>query len=160
MTIVPDSGTGELAGISGTPRSTTARESMTLVRRAVPVSCLLALLPALGCQEAPERGQRLGAGVDAVAVDVADSGGVSIARIPNLHALDLPELSLTLLHSTVGDLDLVEVVGAVLLPDSSLVIADKVAPNLSFLRPDGIYGRRWVERERVRASTLSLYRRP
>ena len=110
---------------------------MTLVRRAVPVSCLLALLPALGCQEAPERGQRLGAGVDAVAVDVADSGGVSIARIPNLHALDLPELSLTLLHSTVGDLDLVEVVGAVLLPDSSLVIADKVAPNLSFLRPDG-----------------------
>ena len=44
---------------------------------------------------------------------------------------------LTLLHSTLDDLDLVEVVGAVLLPDSSLVIADKAAPNLSFLRPDG-----------------------
>jgi hypothetical protein len=70
-------------------------------------------------------------------LDVADSGGVSIASIPNLHALDLPELSLTLLHSTLDDLDLVEVVGALLLPDWSLVIADKVAPNLSFLSSDG-----------------------
>jgi len=32
---------------------------------------------------------------------------------------------------------LVQVVGAVLLPDSSLVIADRVAPNLTFLSPDG-----------------------
>ena len=101
------------------------------------VSCLLALLPALGCQDVPESGQRLGPGEDARPVSVADSGGVSVATIPNLHALDLPELRLTLLHSTADDLDLVEVVGAVLLPDSSLVIADKAAPNLSFLRPDG-----------------------
>ena len=110
---------------------------MMRVRRAVPVSCVLALLPAFGCQESSERGQRIVAGVGAVPVDVADSGGVSIARIPNLHALDLPDLSLRLLHSTVDDVDFVEVVGAVLLPDSSLVIADKVAPNLRFLRPDG-----------------------
>ena len=68
---------------------------------------------------------------------MADSAGVSIATIPNLHALDLPELRLTLLHSTLDDLDLVEVVGAVLLPDSSLVIADKASPNLTFLHPDG-----------------------
>ncbi|MDE0075345.1 MAG: 6-bladed beta-propeller [Gammaproteobacteria bacterium] len=62
---------------------------------------------------------------------------MSIATIPNLHALDLPELGLTLLHSTLEGLDLVEVVGAVLLPDSSLVIADKASPNLTFLHPDG-----------------------
>lgn len=110
---------------------------MKPVRRAVPVSCALALLPALGCQEAREPDQRLDPGVDAAPVTVVDSAGVSIATIPNLHALDLPELTLTLLHSTVDDLDLVEVVGAVLLSDSSLVIADKAEPNLSFLRPDG-----------------------
>ena len=110
---------------------------MKPVRRAVPVSCLLALLPTFGCEDVPAPGQRLGPGEDAQPVSVVDSGGVSVATIPNLHALDLPELGLTLLHSTVDDLDLVEVVGAVLLPDSSLVIADKAAPNLSFLRPDG-----------------------
>ncbi len=107
------------------------------MRLAGSVSCLLALLPALGCEELPEPGQRLDPGADARPVSVVDSGGVSVAGIPNLHALDLPELSLTLLHSTADDLDLVEVVGAVLLPDASLVIADKAAPNLSFLRPDG-----------------------
>ena len=108
-------------------------------RRAVLASCRLApaLLLGLGCQEAQERGQRLGTDADARAVEVADSGGVSIARIPGLHALDLPALSLTLFHSTIDDLDLVAVVGAILLSDSSLVIADKFAPNLSFLRPDG-----------------------
>ncbi len=110
---------------------------MKPLRRAVPISCLLALLPALGCQEVPEPGQRLDPGVDTAPATVTDSAGVSIATIPNLLALDLPELGLTLLHSTVDDLDLVEVVGAVLLPDSSLVIADKAAPNLSFLHPDG-----------------------
>lgn len=110
---------------------------MKPVRRAVSVSCLVALLPTFGCGDAPEPGRRLDPGADARPAGVVDSGGVSIATIPNLHALDLPELGLTPLHSTLDDLDLVEVVGAVLLPDSSLVIADKAAPNLSFLRPDG-----------------------
>ena len=110
---------------------------MKPVRRAVPVSCLLALLPTFGCRDVPEPGRRPDPGADARPVSVVDSGGVSIATIPNLHALDLPALSLTLLHSTLDDLDLGEVVGAVLLPDSSLVIADKAAPNLSFMRPDG-----------------------
>ena len=110
---------------------------MKPVGRAVPVSCLLALLPTFGCGDAPEPGRRLDPGADARSISVVDSGGVRIATIPNLHALDLPELGLTLLHSTLDDLDLVEVVGAVLLPDSSLVIADKASPNLSFLHPDG-----------------------
>ena len=110
---------------------------MKPVCRAVPVSCLLALLPAIGCRDVPEPGRQLDPGADARPAGVVDSAGVSIATIPDLHALDLPELGLTLLHSTLADLDLVEVVGAVLLPDSSLVIADKAAPNLSFLRPDG-----------------------
>lgn len=110
---------------------------MKPIGRAVPVSCVLALLPTLGCQDQLEPGQRLDLGADAGPASVVDSGGVSIATIPNLHALDLPELGLTLLHSTLDDLDLVEVVGAVLLPDSSLVIADKASPNLTFLHPDG-----------------------
>jgi len=110
---------------------------MKPVGHAVPVPCALALLPILGCQDVPERGRQLDPGADARPVSVVDSGGVSIATVPDLHALDLPELGLTLLHSTLDDLDLVEVVGAVLLPDSSLVIADKASPNLSFLRPDG-----------------------
>lgn len=110
---------------------------MKPVRRAVPVSCLLVLLTTIGCQDVPESGQRLEPGFHAGPASVIDSGGVSIATIPDLHALDLPEFGLTLLHSTLDDLDLVEVVGAVLLPDSSLVIADKASPNLSFLRPDG-----------------------
>lgn len=110
---------------------------MKPVRRAVPVSCLLALLPTFGCRDVPEPDPRLGPGADARPVSVVDSAGVSIATIPDLHGLDLPELGLTLLHSTLDDLDLVEVVGAVLLPDSSLVIADRASPNLTFLHPDG-----------------------
>jgi len=98
---------------------------------------VLVLLTTIGCQDVPESGQRLDPGADARPVSVVDSGGVSITTIPNLHALDLPELGLTLLHSTLEGLDLVEVVGAVLLPDSSLVIADKASPNLTFLHPDG-----------------------
>ena len=61
---------------------------MKPVRRAVLVSRALALLPALGCQEAPEPDQRLDSGVDAAPVTVADSAGISIATIPNLHALN------------------------------------------------------------------------
>jgi len=110
---------------------------MKPIGRAVPVSCVLVLLTTIGCQDVPESGQRLDPGADARPVSVVDSGGVSITTIPNLHALDLPELGLTLLHSTLEGLDLVEVVGAVLLPDSSLVIADKASPNLTFLHPDG-----------------------
>ena len=94
---------------------------------------LLILLPTLGCEEAPGGGQRLLEGEFVV----VDSGGVSIVQLTNLHALPLPELSLTLLSSTAGGLELVEVVGAALLPDSSLVIADRVSPNLSFLDPSG-----------------------
>ena len=110
---------------------------MKLLCRAVPASCLLTFPPAFGCQEPPERDQSPGASVDLGAVVVTDSGGVSIADIATLDALELPELELTLLHSTVNELDLTHVVGAILLPDSSLVIADRVAPHLSFLSADG-----------------------
>ena len=80
---------------------------------------------------------RLGVDVDTSAVVVTDSGGVTSVRIGDLHSRELPEFGLALLYSTLGYLDLVEVVGAVLLPDSSLVVADRVAPNLTFLDPDG-----------------------
>ena len=95
------------------------------------------VVAALGCQDASESGVRSGLDADAAESVVTDSGGVRNARIADLHSQGLPEFGLTLLYSTLGDLDLVNVVGAILLPDSSLVIADRVAPNLTFLGPDG-----------------------
>ena len=61
---------------------------MKPVRRALAVSCLLALLPTFGCGDAPEPGRRLDPGGDAQSISVVDSGGVSIATIPELHARD------------------------------------------------------------------------
>ena len=109
---------------------------MMTLSREVPATWLLVWISASGCLDAPERGERQAVEVGAAAV-VTDSGGVKIAEIADLHSRELPEYDLTLLHSTDGYLDLVEVVGAVLLPDSSLVVADRVAPNLTFLGPDG-----------------------
>jgi len=60
---------------------------------------------------------------------VSHSAGVlHMVRIRNLEALDLPEVTKTLIYSTAAEspgLDLTHVVGAVFLPDSSLAIADK-----------------------------------
>ena len=105
--------------------------------RAFPVIGSWWVVAALGCQDASESGVRSGLDADAAASVVTDSRGVRSARIADLHSQGLPEFGLTLLYSTLGDLDLVNVVGAILLPDSSLVIADRVAPNLTFLGPDG-----------------------
>ena len=110
---------------------------MMLRPRAVPVIGLWCVASASGCQDASETAVRSGFDVDAAAAVVTDSGGVRSARIADLHSRELPEISLKLLYSTLGYLDLVEVVGAVLLPDSSLVVADRVAPNLAFLGPYG-----------------------
>ncbi len=110
---------------------------MTMRSRAVPAVALWWMISGLGCQDASESGGRPGGDADPPDAVVTDSAGVRIARIANLHSPEVPEFGLTLLYSTLGHLDLVEVVGAVLLPDSSLVIADRVAPNLTFLGPDG-----------------------
>ncbi len=92
---------------------------------------------ASGCRDAPESRSLPGAEGDAAAAAVTDPVGVESMRITNLHSPRLPEIGRTLLYSTLGHLDLVQVVGATLLPDSSLVIADRVAPNLTFLGPGG-----------------------
>lgn len=105
--------------------------------RTVPAIGFWWMVAALGCQDASESGRRPSGDADAADAVVTDSGGAIIARIADLHSQELPESGLTLLYSTLGHLDLVHIVGAVLLPDSSLVIADRVAPNLTFLSPDG-----------------------
>ena len=110
---------------------------MMLRSRAVPAIGLWWMVSAFGCQDTWESGGRPGGDPDAGGAVVTDSGRTTIAQIADLHSRELPELGLTLLYSTLGRLDLVHVVGAVLLPDSSLVIADRVAPNLTFLGPDG-----------------------
>ena len=110
---------------------------MMLRFRAVSAIGFWWMVSAFGCQDAGERGDRSGGDADADGVVVTDSGGALVAQIADLHSRELPAFGLTPLYSTLGHLDLVQVVGAVLLPDSSLVIADRVAPNLTFLSPDG-----------------------
>lgn len=110
---------------------------MTPRSRAVPAIGLWWMVSGLGCQDASEGDGRPGGDADPPDAVVTDSAGVRIVRIADLHSREVPEFGLTLLYSTLGHLDLVQVVGAVLLPDSSLVIADHVAPNLTFLGPDG-----------------------
>ncbi len=76
-------------------------------------------------------------------VTSTDSAGADIVDISDLGALDLPELNLTLLHSTAAEVELYHVVGAVFLPDSSLAIADRGSSEVVFLDGQG--------RERQRA---------
>lgn len=76
---------------------------------------------------------------NAETVTTVDSAGVEIARITDVHALELPEAEVRLISSTtaVGDLHLDRVAGAVFLPDTSLVVADGGASELVFLNRDG-----------------------
>ncbi len=67
----------------------------------------------------------------------ADSAGVEIVRLADLHALDLPRIETRLVYSTAVDVELASVAGAVFLPDSSLVIADRRSAEIVFLDRDG-----------------------
>lgn len=109
---------------------------MMLRSRTVPVFGLFWMATTFGCRDVSESSGGPGDEADARTV-VTDSGGVRSARITDLDSRELPEFGLTLLYSTLGHLDLVQVVGAVLLPDSTLAVADRVAPNLTFLGPNG-----------------------
>ena len=72
-------------------------------------------------------------------IATADSAGVEIVRVSDVHMLDLPEVELRLLHTTttIPDLFFEAVIAATFLPDSSLVIADGRLFELTFLEPDG-----------------------
>ena len=73
------------------------------------------------------------------AITTVDSADVDIVRISDVQALDLAEVELRLIHSTTAlpDLHLDRVAGAVFLPDSALVIADRGSRELVFLNRDG-----------------------
>lgn len=92
---------------------------------------------ALGCSDAPKGEAPPEVDLDSQTTVAPVAGGARSARIANWHAGERPEFGLKLLYSTYGHLELVQVVGAVFLPDSSLVIADLVAPNLTFLDRQG-----------------------
>ena len=109
---------------------------MMLRSRAVPVIGLLWMATTFGCRDVPESDVHPGAETDDGTV-VTDFGEVNSSRITDLDPRELPEFGLTPLYSTLGYLDLVQVVGAVLLPDATLAVADRVAPNLTFLGPNG-----------------------
>ena len=72
-------------------------------------------------------------------ITTADSAGVEIVRVSDVHMLDLPEVELRLLHTTttIPDLFFEAVIAATFLPDSSLVVADGRLFELTFLAPDG-----------------------
>ncbi|WP_419941217.1 6-bladed beta-propeller [Candidatus Palauibacter sp.] len=86
-------------------------------------------IAALGCAEADQE--------TASAYATIDSAGVEILRLSDLHALDLPSIETRLVYSTAPDVELASVAGAVFLPDSSLVIADRRAAEIVFLDRDG-----------------------
>lgn len=97
---------------------------------------------------------------ESVSTGAGDPADEDIVQISNVHALDLPEVELRLIHSTkaLPDLHLDRVAGAVFLPDSALIIGDGGARELVFLDGDGSIrarsGRdgegpgeyRWIER--------------
>ena len=97
-----------------------------------PVTAVLAAglsVASFGCRQTPP-----GAASPLVTVD---SAGVEILRLSDVHALDLPLVETRLVYSTAADVELADVAGAVFLPDSSLVIADRQSREIVFLDPDG-----------------------
>ena len=86
-------------------------------------------LASLACGEAPRERVSPFATVD--------SAGVEIVRLSDVHAMDLPRIETRLVYSTAADVELANVAGAVLLPDSSLAIADRRAAEIVFLDPEG-----------------------
>lgn len=90
-----------------------------------------------GCRDASESAARSDNAVDATSISTADSAGVQIVRISNVHGLALPRLEARLIYSTATDLLLGHVLGAVFLQDGSLVFADNASTEIIFLDPDG-----------------------
>lgn len=102
--------------------------------------CLNAAILAIavvGCQEDSPGARNPDAAGDSATVLLSDSASVDIVRISDLHALDLPEIEKRLVYSTAADLEFEIVVGAVFLPDSSLVVADRRSSELVFFDRDG-----------------------
>lgn len=90
-----------------------------------------------GCQEDSRSARMPDAAADSATVFMSDSASVDIVRISDLRALALPEVEKRLVYSTAADLEFELVVGAVFLPDSSLVVADRRSSELVFLDRDG-----------------------
>ena len=104
------------------------------------LKCLIVAMLSIatfGCREDSQVTGRSGGAADAATMFLADSASVEIVWISDLAALELPQAEKRLVYSTAADLEFAHVVGAVFLPDSSLVVADRGSSQLTFLDRDG-----------------------
>ncbi|MCY4400839.1 MAG: 6-bladed beta-propeller [Gemmatimonadetes bacterium] len=102
--------------------------------------CLIVAVLAIagfGCLEDSENTRGPDVPADSATVFLSDSGSVDIVRISDLQAVDPPQVEKRLIYSTAADLEFDHVVGAVFLPDSSLVVADRRSSQLTFLDREG-----------------------
>lgn len=91
----------------------------------------------VGCQQDSRSSRDPDVSADPASVLLSDSASVGIVWISDLHALDVPEIEKRLVYSTAADLEFELVAGAVFLPDSSLVVADRRSSELVFFDRDG-----------------------
>ena len=104
------------------------------------IALAIVSVPVFGCREGSEGTQRPDVAADSATISLTDSAGASIVRISDLDALDPPQLMMRLIYSTAAapsELELYHVVGAVFLPDSSLVVANQGSVELIFLDRHG-----------------------
>ncbi len=95
------------------------------------------VLAGFGCRDAVRERDGLDSGADTPATSTLDSAGAAIVRIAGLQELALPGLSRRPLYSTLEEVDLHQVAGAVFLPDSSLAIANRGSSQVLLLDPLG-----------------------
>ena len=109
------------------PKRTRAQAELLLGRGAASRCLIVAVLAiaGFGCREDSQNTRNPDVPADSATVFLSDSASVDIVRISNLQAVDLPQVERRLIYSTAADLEFDHVVGAVFLPDSSLVVADR-----------------------------------
>lgn len=111
------------------------QEAVQQAARCLVLSALA--LAGFGCRDAAQETNRLDSGADSPTSSTTDSAGVKIVRISDLQDLDLPELNRRLLHSTLADLELYRVTGAVFLTDSLLAVANAGSSQVLLLDQQG-----------------------
>ena len=121
------------------PKRTRAQAELLLGRGAASRCLIIAVLAiaGFGCRDDSQNTGNPDVPAESASVFLADSASVDIVRISNLHALNFPQVEKRLIYSTAADLEFDHVVGAVFLPDSSLVVADRGSSELTFLDRDG-----------------------
>lgn len=95
------------------------------------------VLAGFGCGDTAQETDRLDPVADSPASSTTDSAGVKMVRISDLQDRDLPELNRRLLYSTLADIELYQVAGAVFLTDSLLAVANAGSSQVLLLDRQG-----------------------